>query len=248
LLNEAWIRTYCGPAPAPEELWLRWNLDPVLLVALLLMTVVVARSRNRQGGMAVAVLALAFVSPLCALSSALFSARVVHHVLLVAVAAPLLARARSARLPALGREARRPGAAAPALVVSTVVLWGWHAPPAYDLALSHVGVYWAMQISLLASAFWFWRAVFARDRSPVEAMTLIVAGFAQMGMLGAILTFAPDPLYAAHLVAPFDWGLTPLADQQLGGLLMWVPSGLPYAVAGVAVARRGWASLRSEPA
>src|SRR6056297_2652657 len=50
LLNEAWIRTYCGPAPAPEELWLRWNLDPVLLVALLLMTVVVARSRNRQGG------------------------------------------------------------------------------------------------------------------------------------------------------------------------------------------------------
>ena len=238
MLNDAWIGTYCGPAPGPGDLWLRWNLDPILLVALFLLSIAVARSRGHgaKGALSIAVLALAFVSPLCALSSALFSARVVHHVLLVAVAAPLLAEVW---------PARRVRSAVPAFIVSTAVLWAWHAPLAYDLALGHVGVYWVMQVSLLASATWFWREVLAPDRSPIEAIALIVAGFAQMGMLGALLTFAPDPLYAAHAVAPFAWGLTPLADQQLGGLLMWVPAGLPYAVAGVVVARRSWATLRA---
>ena len=232
--SDFWTRVYCGPAPDPAEIWLRWNLDPLVLVALAALALAVPR--DRRGAAAVGVLALAFVSPLCALSSALFSARVVHHVLLVAVAAPLLARAW---------PAPRAGSAAAAFAVSTAILWAWHTPLAYDLALGHVGVYWAMQVSLLASATWFWREVFARDRSPVEAMTLVVAGFAQMGMLGAILTFAPEPLYAAHAVAPLAWGLTPLADQQLGGVLMWVPAGVPYAAAGALVARRARAGLRS---
>ena len=214
MLSDSWIRTYCGPAPGPEDFWVRWNFDPLLLTALLLLSMIVIRARSRQGMLAVGVLVLAFVSPLCALSSALFSARVVHHVLLVAVAAPLLACAW---------PARRAGGAMGAFVVSTAVLWGWHLPAAYDLALSHVGVYWLMQ---------------------VEGIMLLVAGFAQMGMLGAILTFAPEALYAAHAIAPFDWGFTPLTDQQLGGILMWVPAGLPYAVVTGAVARRGWSTLR----
>lgn len=229
--------TYCGPPPFPEELWTRWKLDPYLLAGLALLAGLVGR--DRRGLLALAVLAVAFVSPLCALSSALFSARVVHHVLLVAVAAPLLAGA----LPA-----RRSGAIAPSFAVSTLVLWAWHLPAAYDLALSHVGVYWIMQLSLLASAFWFWRAVFAPGRSPVDAFSSVVAAYAQMGMLGALLTFAPHAFYGAHAVAPFTWGLTPLADQQLAGLIMWVPAGLPYALAGALVARRGWAELRASGA
>ncbi|MEQ3631077.1 MAG: cytochrome c oxidase assembly protein [Sulfitobacter sp.] len=236
MLSDAWIRTYCGPAPGPEDFWFRWNFDPLLLAALSLLFFVVLRARSCHGLAAVGVLVLAFVSPLCALSSALFSARVVHHVLLVAVAAPLLARAW---------PSRRAGGAMAAFAVSTVVLWGWHLPVAYDLALSHVGVYWLMQISLLGAALWFWRAVFSPGRTPVEALTLLIAGFAQMGLLGAILTFAPEALYAAHAVAPMDWGFSPLADQQLGGILMWVPAGLPYAVVAGAVARRGWATLRA---
>ena len=88
MLSDAWIRTYCGPAPGPEDFWVRWNFDPLLLTALLLLSMIVIRARSHQGMLAVGVLVLAFVSPLCALSSALFSARVVHHVLLVAVAAP----------------------------------------------------------------------------------------------------------------------------------------------------------------
>ncbi|SDY34040.1 cytochrome c oxidase assembly protein [Citreimonas salinaria] len=227
---------YCGPPPLPQDIWTSWNLDPALILGLLALTVVFRRDPAGLAG--VAVLTVAFVSPLCALSSALFSARVVHHVLLIAVAAPLLARA----LPLL-----RAGPIALSFAVATAVLWAWHLPAAYDLALSHKGVYWIMQITLTGSAVWFWRAVQADERAPVDALLFVLAAFAQMGMLGALLTFAPQPLYAAHAIAPMDWGLTPLADQQLGGLLMWVPAGIPYAVAAALIARGGWSRMRGQP-
>ncbi|WP_108658511.1 cytochrome c oxidase assembly protein [Acuticoccus kandeliae] len=224
--------TYCGPAPLPADLLTRWNFDPPLLAALAVLALVVGR---RPAGLAaVGVLFVAFVSPLCALSAALFSARVVHHLLLVAVAAPLLAlvwpvaRARSVALP---------------LAISSLVLWLWHAPALYDVALANVAIYWLMQTTLLASAVWFWRAVFAADRSPADALLAVIAAFAQMGLLGALLTFAPEPLYAIHRLAPLDWGMRPIADQQLGGLIMWVPAALPYAVIGALLARRLWAQF-----
>jgi putative membrane protein len=225
---------YCGPPPAPEALWAAWNLDPVLLGALVVLALVAGRSR--PGAAAVCVLAVAFVSPLCALSSALFAARAVHHVLLIAVAAPLLAAAW---------PARRPRGIALPFAVSTAVLWGWHLPAAYDLALSNVAVYWAMQASLLVSATVFWRAVLAPS-APVPAVLAVVGGYVQMALLGALLTFAPDALYALHQSAPLAWGLAPLADQQLGGLIMWVPGGLPYAVMAALVGRRAWAGAMAE--
>src|SRR5690606_41753822 len=91
-----WI-PYCGPGPGPGEWLARWNLDPVLLAALALalgLSLWRTSGRERAAGVAaVAVLAVIFVSPLCALSSALFAARTAHHVLLVAVAAALIALA-----------------------------------------------------------------------------------------------------------------------------------------------------------
>lgn len=214
--------SYCGPAPVPAAIWAQWNLDPVLLGVLGIAAFMLRRSG--AGLAACAVLALIFVSPLCALSVALFSARTVHHVLLVAVAAPLLAVA----FPGRGR-----GGAASAFILSTACLWAWHLPAAYDAALSNKAIYWAMQVSLLATFVAFWRAVLGRDAETVGAILWTVAGFMAMGFLGAILTFAPVPLYAAHALAPFTWGIAPLADQQLAGLTMWVPAGLPYlAVAG----------------
>ena len=230
--------TYCGPPPLPNEIWTTWNFDPAVLVALVALGLAVRH--HRVGLAAVVVLGVAFVSPLCPLSSALFSARAVHHVLLVAVAAPLLANVAPAR--------RAEGIALP-FAVSSLVLWAWHVPAAYDLALSDMAVYWLMQLTLLGSAIWFWRAVFARETSPVDGLLFVVAGFAQMGMLGAVLTFASQPLYAAHLSAPLAFGLAPVDDQALGGLIMWVPAGIPYAVAAAILARRGWARLAArEPA
>lgn len=231
------IVAYCGPPPTPVEIASSFNLDPVLLATLVAMAI--AFRRRTAGLAAVGVLAIALVSPLCALSSALFSARVVHHILLVAVAAPLLAVALPARRPV--------GIAAP-FMISAGVLWAWHLPAAYDAALGSVALYWAMQLSLLGSAFLFWRAVFAPQSSPVHRLGYVVAAFGQMGLLGALLTFAPEPLYAAHAVAPLAWGLTPLQDQVLGGLIMWVPAGIPYAVAAAWIARRGWARLKTAKA
>jgi len=177
---------------------------------------------------------VAFVSPLCALSAALFSARVVHHVLLVAVAAPLLA---------MVWPLRRLRPMLPAFLIFTAILWGWHLPAAYDLALGNYAAYWLMQGSLLGSAVVFWRVVLGRVQAPGRALPFILAGFMQMAFLGALLTFAPDVLYGIHQVAPMAWGFSPLADQQLGGLIMWVPAGLPFLLFGALVARRGWQSI-----
>jgi len=229
--------SYCGAPPGPGVIWHSWNLDPVLLAVLLLGAVVLRRSP--AGLAAVAVLAVAFVSPLCAMAVALFSARVVHHVLLVAVAAPLLAAALPAR--------RGPGSAPRHFLTSTAILWAWHLPAAYDLALRDIAVYWAMQITLLATATLFWRAVLG-GRDSLGGLLWALAGLIQMGLLGAILTLAPEPLYDAHAQAPLLWGLAPLADQQLGGLIMWVPAMVPYAVVIALLARRGWRGAPSGPA
>lgn len=226
---EALNAIYCGPAPAPAGLWARWNLDPLLLAGLA--AAAPALWRSAAGRAALATLVVVFVSPLCALSSALFAARTLHHVLLVAVAAPLIALAR----PAAG-----PRPAALPFGLATAALWLWHLPAAYDAALSNVAVYWAMQATLLLPALAFWRAVLAPQADPVGAALFVLAGYVQMALLGAVLTFAPGPLYAAHAVAPLAFGLAPLADQQIGGLLMWVPAGLPYAVTLALMARRAW--------
>jgi putative membrane protein len=175
-----------------------------------------------------------FVSPLCALASALFSARVLHHVLLVAGVAPLLALAfplRGLRSPPL----------AVLVAINAIVLWLWHAPAPYEWGLASVPSYWLMQGSLLASAWLLWRAIFAPSAHPGQALLALVATVAQMGLLGALIVFAPRPLYLVHLASTAPWGMSPLADQQLAGLLMWVPAMLPYLAVGL---WRAWSSLR----
>ena len=188
-----------------------------------------AAPRRTAGLFAIGVLAVAFVSPLCALSVALFSARTLHHLLLIGVAAPLLAIACPTRL------APSPSVA---FALATILLWGWHLPAAYDAALANKALYWVMQASLLASAWAYWVAV--RRADPPLALALVGAGAAQMGFLGAILTFVARPLYATHLSTTVPFGIGPLADQQLAGLAMWVLGLLPYAVVGAMVMRTSW--------
>lgn len=200
---------------------MRWNLDPVLLLCLVVCAALALRSAQPRTALAgVGVLALAFVSPLCASSVALFSLRTVHHLLLVAIAAPLFA---------LAFPARRTGHLGSSLLASAMTLWFWHLPSWYDAALADSALYWVMQISLLGTSIWFWRALFAAP--PMPAMVAAILAMTQMGMLGALLTFSPDPLYASHSVSTLPWGVGPLADQQLAGLIMWVPGIIPYALA-----------------
>ena len=233
---------YCGPAPIPNDIWTRWNVDPLLMAALAALALMIGGGRSadaRAGWSAIALMVVVFVSPFCALSSALFSARVLHHVILIAGVAPLLA---------LAFPLRRRGSPPLAALVATqaVVLWLWHTPGLYAWGLASVPAYWLMQLSLLGSAWLLWRAILAPAMPSGSALLALVTTVGQMGLLGALIVFAPAPLYLVHLASTAAWGLAPLADQQLAGLLMWVPASLPYVGVGLWLA---WTSLRpGEPA
>jgi putative membrane protein len=218
--------TYCGPPPDPADLMARWNFDLVLLMALGLVAILgwsLLRDADRMRRTAfVGAWSLAFilfVSPICALTVSLFSARVGHHVALTMLVAPMLAYA----LPVPKTE--RFGLA-PALALSTIALWGWHTPVAYTAAFAHPAIYWLMQLSLLASFTWLWLGLL-RSRAPLAAALVALLGAIQMGLLGALLVFAPSPLYLPHLLTTEVFGLSPLNDQQMAGVIMWVPANLP---------------------
>ncbi|MBM6594949.1 cytochrome c oxidase assembly protein [Microvirga pudoricolor] len=236
---------YCGPAPVPAEFWASWNFDPLLLTGLLGLAVAfgfhVRRQPEPQKARSSALfiagwllLAVVFVSPVCALSSALFSARVAHHTVLVAFAAPLIALAWTSHPAGEMSQGLRLGIAT---LLQTIAVWVWHAPAPYAAAMAHHGLFWLMELSLLGTALFFWRAVFA-CRSPGGVALALLGTTVQMGFLGALITFARTPLYEPHLATTLPWGLTPLEDQQLAGLIMWVPPAIPYiAVALLQVSR-----------
>jgi putative membrane protein len=209
---------YCGIAPTPAEWLARWNFDPLLLGAFAVVGLIAfghaPAARRIPLAAAYGLAALLFISPFCALSSALFSARVTHHVLLTAVLAPLLALA--------WRHVRLAGSLAAWTGGHALLFWIWHAPGLYAAALSSDALYWLMQASLVVSAFGLWATAL---RAPVPAAVAgLLVTTVQMGLLGALLTFAPAPLYAPHLASTIAWGFTPLEDQQLAGLIMWAPA------------------------
>jgi len=224
---------YCGIPAVPANVWTSWNLDPVVLLALGGLALAVWHRSDgtaRRAGLAgVALLAVIFVSPLCALGAALFSARVVHHVLLIAGVAPLLAMAFPAR------RARPLGVL---FAVNVVVLWVWHVPDVYDWAVWSLAGYGLMQASLLGVALALWREVLRPGAETGAGIAALLGTVAQMGLLGALIAFAPRPLYAAHFLTTEAWGIGPLEDQQLAGLIMWVPAILPYVAVALFIAMR----------
>ena len=221
---------YCGPAPEPQALLGAWNVDAVALGLCAALWLAHARAGDRQArvplALGTATLLILFLSPLCALTVALFSARAAHHVVLIAVAAPLLAMAFPERSGAGGRVPL-----AWLVGIHAAVLWFWHAPQVYAVGIVGPLAYWTMQASLLGSAFFLWRRILSPETSTGAALLALLVTVVQMGMLGALLTFAREPLYEPHLSTTLAYGLTPLADQQLAGLIMWVPAALPYLVA-----------------
>ena len=240
MAERVWL-SYCGAAPDPAE-WLgRWNLDPALLAGLLLCAGLTMarldRWQGRDGGRrrsaaqtALAIFAILYVSPLCALSAAFFTARVVHHMALVLAIAPLLAIALEPWLLRLTRPIWLWTAFAAG------AFWLWHAPGPYSAALSSNGVYWLMQASLLGTATGFWAAV--RRAEAGTAIAAVLATTVQMGLLGALITFAVRPLYPPHFASTIAWGVSPLADQQLAGVVMWAPGSFAYLLAAMLIGRR----------
>lgn len=198
------------------------------------------------GGLAA--VAIALVSPVDAMSGVLVSAHMVQHVLLILVAAPLLAVAAPGGAilrgtPDVVRRASRTARRAAGLDVDRLghlrspigrwllyvaTLWLWHASVLYGLAVEHAAVHALEHATFLVAAFLVWSAILGPLRVRVER-GLGLLGVFTLGLQGiflsVLLTFAEQPYYAEHLTPPAAWGITPLADQQLAGVLMWIPAG-----------------------
>lgn len=229
---------WCGPAATPADLLARWRLDPLLLVSLVLMLGLGAMRARRPRAFAAgwAVGALALVSPLCPLSVALFTGRALQHGVLTLVAAPMMAWGLGA---VRGRTRALPAAAAFA-----VALWAWHTPGLYDLTFHSDLAYWAMHASLTGAALWLWTELLAEGEGyGLAGLLAVLLTCLQEGLLGALLTLSPRPLYGVHAATAAAWGLTPLQDQALGGALMWVPGGAAF----LAVALLQFARLLRAP-
>jgi putative membrane protein len=229
----------------------------------------VDRRRARYFAGALVALAVALLSPLDALSGALASAHMVQHLMLVLVAAPLLAYSAPAATllrgtprtvrRGLGRwrgrlrltrvrtgVLRQPG---PVWLLHVGALWFWHAAGPYGAALEHELVHVVEHASFLLTGVLFWNVIAASRRpggvSAGFGVLLLFATAMQGVFLSALLTFAATPWYEGYAETTRAWGIDPLADQQLAGVIMWIPGGVLYILA--ALVLLAWWIKDSEP-
>ena len=204
------------------------------------------------------VAALALVSPLHALSEQLFFAHMFQHELLMAVAAPLLVLGRPLvpslwglsrqarhrvgafiRHPAIDTTAHSLGKPLGAFGLHGIAIWIWHAPMLFQATLESDVVHALQHVSFLGTALVFWWSVLhARSTGYGLAVLLLFATTLHTGALGALLTFSRTLWYPAYGSAAVSWGLTPLQDQQLAGLLMWIPASVAYLLAALSLFAR----------
>jgi len=203
-------------------------------------------------------LAVALVSPLHQLGGALFAAHMAQHELLMVVAAPLLVLGRPViaflwalpiswrRLLGAWSSSRLVNATWTVLTIPLVAwalhgaaIWIWHAPPLYQATLGSDTVHTLQHVTFLATALLFWWALLhgraGRLGRPAAAIYLFTTSV-HTSLLGALLTFSSSLWYPLYQATTGPWGLTPLEDQQLAGVIMWVPAGVAYLVATLALA------------
>lgn len=248
-LGDLW--TLCiTPLAGATPLWAQWSFPPALVlpfVAMLWIYAAGAPERGRRCAIAgFLVMGLALFSPLCRLAAGLVSAHMIQLALISIVAPALMAAggahgAMAAGLTRLtGRgapafEAAQNRAIAPAAIAYGAAIWAWHAPPIYAAALDNPAVHAGVLMAIVAVSIWFFARAAARQRRGAAIFALLVT-MAHTGFIGAILTFAPRPLYPGDPARLAEFGLSALGDQQLAGLIMWAPAGLLYLVAALALA------------
>jgi len=197
------------------------------------------------------VLTLALVSPLHEGGEASFTLHMIEHELIMLVAAPLLAGSAAGGamawgLPqllrrALGGSWKRPLSAlwkwltepVTATTLQAVALCAWHVPALFDRALQSTGWHIAQHASFIVTSLLFWWAMFnprgGNAGYGVSAACLFVTSLIG-GALGALMAFSSSPWYAPYAAMGMSGiGLDPATDQQLAGLLMWIPGGLVHA-------------------
>ena len=219
-------------------------------------------------GLGIVVAAAAVLPPFHELSEQLFSAHMVQHELLMTIAAPLIVLGRPMvvalwllprrwRAPA-ARFARRPAlrtctnaitAPVVALLLHGLAIWLWHAPVLFESAIHNDVVHAAQHISFLATGVIFWWAVLQPRRRSQRGVSILLLFTTAIhtGVLGALMTFARTPWYSDYTRSA-AFGLTPMADQQLAGMIMWIPGSVGYLVAALYSIRRWLAESEWEVA
>jgi cytochrome c oxidase assembly factor CtaG len=123
----------------------------------------------------------------------------------------------------------------PATTWHGAVIWFWHAPVLFDGAVAHVALHRLQHLRFLLSALAFWWALERRAERGAAVLHLFVT-MVHTTLLGALLVLVPRVLYPGQTALGPQWDLTPLQDQQLAGLVMWVPAGTVYAGAALVFA------------
>jgi cytochrome c oxidase assembly factor CtaG len=235
-----------------------WSFDPLALTAVATLGGVYAsryrtvhdapgrrpttRDRLRALSFAAGLLALlaAFVSPVERLGEErLFTAHMVQHLLILDIAPILLLlglsrsimRPATRRLQPIERSLGLVAHPATALVALIGVIWLWHLPAMYELALDHPFAHGLEHLSFFCAglAFWWFIIEPVPPRHPLRGMATLgyVAGAKLLlGALGVVLAFSPNVLYDNYERAPRTWGLSPLEDLNVGGLLMMLEQSL----------------------
>ncbi len=206
---------------------------------------------------------LALTSPIHKLGEQLFSAHMLQHEILILLSAPLISASHPgatclwafaprhrAHLGSWVNAIEHSGPMAfisrPAVawLLEAAALWIWHIPALYQATLSSDWIHAAQHLSFFLTAVLFWSALYGVGRSAMSygAGTIYVFGAAaQCSALGALLTFSSVLWYPVYAATAARWGMTPLEDQQLGGVIMWVPSSAVFIVIGLALFAR-WLS------
>ena len=200
-------------------------------------------------------LIVALISPVHELGESLFSAHMLQHELLMVVAAPLLIvgrpdlvfiwalplswrkdLARFQHISIVHRSWRLLAFPLSAWLLHAMALWTWHIPSLFDATIAHNWVHALQHSSFLGTALLFWSSLLYGHmgrRAYGEGIIYVFTTAVHTSILGALLTFAASPWYLIYEFRTAIWGLTALQDQQLGGLIMWVPAGLVYTIMGL---------------
>jgi putative membrane protein len=200
---------------------------------------------------------IALVSPVHPWGNVLFSVHMMQHEILMLIAAPLLVLGRPVVVSLKGMPRAWATGLAHLMNTSTLrntthvlenplvawtihglALWIWHAPNLFEAALQSEFVHFLQHASFFGTALLFWWALFNTRRGPAAygaGVLYLFTTAVHSSLLGALLTFARSVWYQPYIQTTQSWGLTPLEDQQLGGLVMWIPAGLVYVAAGLAM-------------
>ena len=202
---------------------------------------------------------IALLSPIEAYEGTLFSVHMVQHMLLELVAAPLLLAGAPITLTLRAAiPSVRKGLLAMlhsrivhvisfpviAWILFAAVNWGWHFSVLYNDALENQALHYLQHATFLGAALLFWWPVIGADPSPwrlphpVRLLYLFLA-MPQNSFLGVALMSAPNVLYQHYLTNGRSWGMSPLDDQALGGVIMWVVGDLAF-LAGMAAVVALW--------